>query len=245
MAGCRYLTVGIMGGLGPEATADFFARLIAQTPATTDQDHLHILVDNNPGIPNRHLAIRGETPSVGPDLVTMARRLETAGADFLVMVCNTAHAWTDEIRAGVSVPFVSFIEEVCDHIAETREPCRVGIMAADGCMEAGLYQDALSSRGFEPVCWDEDRLKRFMTLVFRIKAGERDDDMSVEMGTEMAGLAENLASQGAGLIIGGCTEIPLVLSEEDVRVPLISSTDLLVKRTIDYARGLRPLPSTS
>lgn len=236
-------TVGIMGGLGPEATADFFSKLITKTQtqiqAQTDQDHLHVLIDNNPGVANRHLSIRGETPSVGPDLVTMAQRLETAGADFLIMVCNTAHAWTDEIRAGVSIPFVSFIEEVCDHIAETTEPCPVGIMAAEGCMEAGLYQGALSARGFEPVCWDDDHLKRFMTLVFRIKAGERD----AQMGMEMAALAENLASLGAALIISGCTEIPLVLSEEDVRVPLISSTDLLVQRTLNYARGLRPLPS--
>lgn len=233
--------MGIMGGLGPEATADFFAKLVAKTPAAIDQDHLHILIDNNPGVPNRHLAIRGETASVGPNLVTMARRLEGAGADFLVMVCNTAHAWTNEIRAGVSIPFVSFIEEVCDHIAETNEPCPVGIMAADGCMEAGLYQDALSARGFEPVCWDAGHLSRFMSLVFRIKAGERDDDM----GAEMADLAENLASQSARLIISGCTEIPLVLDAADASVPLVSSSDLLVQRTIDYARGLRPLPSTS
>lgn len=235
------LTVGIMGGFGPEATADFFAKLIAATPADTDQDHLHILIDNNPGVPNRHLAIRGQMPSVGPDLVAMARRLETAGADFLVMVCNTAHAWSDDIRAGVSIPFVSFIEEVCDHIAEAHAPCPVGLMAADGCLEAGLYQAALTARGFEPVCWGEDQLRRFMTLVFRIKAGERDETM----GAEMARLAESLASRGASLIISGCTEIPLVLSEADVRVPLISSSDLLVRHTVDYARGLKPLPSTS
>lgn len=240
MSGRSDKTVGIMGGFGPEATADFFARLIAQTPAETDQDHLHILIDNNPGVPNRHLAIRGETPSVGPDLVTMARRLEAAGADFLVMVCNTAHAWTDEIRAGVSIPFVSFIEEVCDYIVETNEPCPVGIMAADGCLEANLYQRALEERGFEPICWDEDHLKQFMTLVFRIKAGERDEAMA----REMANLAEDLASRGAKLIISGCTEIPLVLDEAAVRIPLVSSSDLLVQRTIDYARGFRSLPTS-
>jgi aspartate racemase len=234
-------TVGVMGGFGPETTADFFSKLIAETPAQSDQDHLHILVDNNPGVPNRHLAIRGEAPSVGPDLAIMARRLETAGADFLVMVCNTAHAWTDEIRASVSIPFVSFIEEVCDHVARSHEPCPVGIMAADGCLEAGLYQDALASRGFEPVCWDENARQRFMTLVFRIKAGERDAAMSAEM----AALAETLARRGARLIISGCTEIPLVLDAADVSIALISSTDLLVLRTLAYARGEAPLPSTS
>lgn len=231
-------TVGIMGGLGPEATADFFTKLVAATPAASDQDHLHILIDNNPKVPNRHLAIRGESPSVGPDLVAMARRLEEAGADFLVMVCNTAHAWTKDIRAAVSIPFVSFIEEVVDHIASTYPAGPVGIMAADGCLEAELYQTALSAKGFEPICWDQDKLARFMTLVFRIKAGERD----AAMGQEMAALAEDLASRGAKLIISGCTEIPLVLDEADVRVPLISSSDLLVQRTIDYARGTRPLP---
>lgn len=233
-------TVGVMGGLGPEATADFFAKLIAATPAACDQDHLHILIDNNPKVPNRHLAIRGESPSVGPDLVAMARRLEDAGADFVVMVCNTAHAWTNDIRSAVSIPFVSFIEEVVDHIAGAYPPGPVGIMAADGCLEAQLYQEALKARGFEPVCWDHDKLERFMTLVFRIKAGERDE----AMGREMAALAEDLASRGASLIISGCTEIPLVLDEADVRVPLVSSSDLLVQRTIEYARGTRPLPQS-
>ena len=80
-----------------------------------------------------------------------------------------------------------------------------------------------------------------MTLVFRIKAGERDN----AMGKEMAALAEDLASRGASLIISGCTEIPLVLDEAAVRVPLISSSDLLVQRTIEYARGTRPLPQTT
>lgn len=240
MASNANKTVGIMGGFGPEATADFFAKLIAETPAQTDQDHLHILVDNNPGVPNRHLAIRGESPSVGPDLALMAQRLETAGADFLVMVCNTAHTWTDEIRSSVSIPFISFIEEVCDHVARSHEPCPVGIMAADGCLEAGLYQDALESRGFEPVCWSEDELQRFMTLVFRIKSGERDAAMSAEM----AALAETLARRGARLIISGCTEIPLVLDADDVSIALVSSSDLLVQRTIAYARGEAPLPST-
>lgn len=232
--------VGIMGGLGPEATADFFSKLIAATPAASDQDHLHILIDNNPKVPNRHLAIRGESPSVGPDLVAMARRLEEAGANFVVMVCNTAHAWTGDIRAALAIPFVSFIEEVTGHIASTYPAGPVGIMAADGCLEAQLYQDALKAHGFEPVLWDKDKLERFMALVFRIKAGERDD----AMGREMAALAEDLASRGANLIISGCTEIPLVLDEADVRVPLISSSDLLVQRTIEYARGTRPLPQT-
>lgn len=231
-------TIGIMGGLGPEATADFFSKLIAATPAASDQDHLHILIDNNPKVANRHRAIRGEDPGVGSDLVTMAQHLEEAGADFLVMVCNTAHAWTDDIRAAISIPFISFIEEVVDHIASTFEPGPVGVMAADGCLEAALYQDALKARGFDPLCWDKDNLGRFMTLVFRIKAGERDDKMAMEMAV----LAEDLASRGARLIISGCTEIPLVMNEAEVRVPLISSTDLLVQRTIDYARGTRPLP---
>lgn len=241
MAAGADMTVGVMGGFGPEATADFFTKLVAATPARVDQDHLHVLIDNNPKVPDRQLAIRGESPSVGPDLVIMAKRLEAAGADFLVMPCNSAHAWTHDIRAAVSIPFISFIEEVTDHIAESYEPGAVGIMAADGCLEAGLYQKALVKRRFEPLCWDQADLTRFMALVFRIKAGEHGD----ATGQEMAGLAEDLASRGASLIISGCTEIPLVLDASDVSVPLISSTDLLVQRTIDYARGVRPLPQTT
>lgn len=235
----KTLAIGIMGGMGPQATVHFFSELVRLTDAKTDQDHLQILINNNPQIPNRHLAISGKAPSVGPDLAEMARGLEESGADFVVLVCNTAHAFQADIEAALSIPFVSIIDEVVKEIREVQPGTRrVGVMAAEGCLEAGLYQNALKSYGLEPVLWDDDQLSRFMTLVFEIKAGKTGEKEELEM----MDLARALEARGAELLISGCTEIPLVLDADKVSLPLLSSSDLLIRNTIAYATGQRPLP---
>ena len=234
------LTVGVMGGMGPEATAHFFSELVRRTEAAADQDHIRVLIDNNPSIPNRHKAIRGETPSVGPELADMAKGLEKAGADFIVMVCNTAHAFRKDIEAALTIPFVSLIDETVTAIAcDYPDARKIGIMAADGCLEARLYQDALVAKGLEPLVWDDADLARFMTVVFEVKAGLTGPNQQ----EGMIALARALEAQGADLLISGCTEIPLVLDETKVSLPVLSSSDLLVGNTILYATGQRALPT--
>lgn len=224
-------TAGVLGGLGPESTVDFMARVLAATAAGTDQDHIRMLVDHNPGVPNRHDAIAGRSASVGPQLAAMASGLERAGADFLVMVCNTAHAWTGDIRAAVDIPFISIIEVTVEALAGSGAD-RVGVMAAEGCLQAGLYQDALAAAGYQAVLWSDSDLQRFMDLVYRIKAGAH----GARESADMLGLAAGLADAGADILIAGCTEIPLVLKAAPV--PLLSSTDLLAHRTVQLAKDL-------
>lgn len=225
-------TVGVLGGLGPEASVDFMARVVAATEASCDQDHIHMLIDHNPTVPNRHDAIAGKAPSVGPQLADMAKGLEQSGADFLVMVCNTAHAYSDDIRAAVSIPFVSILDVTVDALADCSVSA-VGIMAAEGCMHANLYQDALAKAGYEAITWSESELEQFMALVYRIKAGEKDDDIASGINR----LATSLAFNGAEVLISGCTEIPLFMNAGQAPAPLLSSTELLVQRTIQLAKG--------
>ena len=106
------LTVGVLGGMGPEATIDFMTDVLNLTRADKDQDHLHLVVDQNPKVPNRQAAIRAGTDDVGRALAAMAARLARAGADFLVMPCNSAHAFERAIREATALPFVSIVE-VC------------------------------------------------------------------------------------------------------------------------------------
>lgn len=222
---------GVMGGLGPEATVDFLGKLVVATDAGSDQDHVRLLIDHNPTVPNRHDAIAGRSPSVAPQLVDMALGLERSGADFLVMVCNTAHAYTQEIRAAVSIPFISIVDVTVEAVAAAGHR-RVGVMAAEGCLQAGLYQQALEAAGCEAILWSEEELETFMALVYRIKAGERDE----EIASGISRLATSLAFGGADALIAGCTEIPLMLSPDKAPAPLYSSTDLLVQRTIELAK---------
>jgi aspartate racemase len=232
MNNSRELIAGVLGGLGPEATVDFMARLVATTDAAGDQDHIRLLIDHNPKVPNRHDAIAGKTPSVGPQLAAMAANLEAAGADFLVMVCNTAHAYSEDIRAAVSIPFISIIDVVINAVRDFPVK-KVGIMAADGCLQAQLYQQALLAAGYEPVLWNDAELQNFMQLVYRIKAG----DKAADIGVGMRELAAILEARGAEVLIVGCTEVPMHLSAPDTTLPLLSSTDLLVERTIQLAQN--------
>ena len=223
-------TVGVLGGMGPDATVDFLSKVVRATPAEKDQDHLRILVDNNPQVPNRQDALLrgGEDP--GPVLAAMARGLETSGADFLVMPCNTAHAFKDAIVAAVDIPLLSIIDvsvEACSGAAA------IGLLATDGCLASGVFQDALARREIRTILPDAPETSALMDLITRIKAGKPGADVA----SGMLALAEALVARGADAIIAGCTEIPLVLTPEKLDVPFVSSTDALAAATVAMARS--------
>ena len=223
-------TIGVIGGMGPAATADLFTKLLAATPAERDQDHFRILIDNNPSLPDRNAAIAGRGPSPGPQLAEAARGLERAGADFLVIACNTAHAFASDIEAAVSIPLVSMIDATAD-AAVVNKPMRVGVLAADGCRRAGLYQRAFAERYVEALFLADDKQQEFMQLIYRIKAGDVGDAAQ----RAMERLAGNLTARGAQAVVAACTEVPLVLDADTLATPVINSTDALVARAIAFA----------
>ena len=142
---------------------------------------------------------------------------------------------TDDIRAAVTIPFISMIDLVVEAV-RGYQVRRVGVMAAEGCLRAGLYQQALQSAGYGCSTWGEHSVQAFMQLLYRIKAGERGGELSRQLGE----LSRELEQGGAELIVAGCTEIPLILRPGDVRVPLLCSTNILVQRTIEMARETPP-----
>ena len=237
----RLLTVGVLGGMGPAATVDFMGKLIAATGAEREQDNLRLLVDCNPHVPDRNsAAIEGVHP--GPVLARMAAGLERQGADFIVMACNTAHAYEADIRAALTVPFVSLIAEAAAVLVKRHPQVkRAGLLAGTGCLDARLYQDALAARGVDAVLLDAKAQQRFMTLLYQIKRGDTGDAARAEMRA----LADLLIASGAEVVMAACTEVPLVLSAHDIAVPLIDTTEVLVARTLAYARDGEPLPPTA
>lgn len=229
----RKKIVGVIGGLGPEATLDFFGKVLEATTAATDQEHLHLIIDNNPGAPDRTAALAGNGPSPAPSLARTAIRLEQAGAEVLVMVCNTAHAFSSAITDVVQIPFLNIIGVTCEAAVKAVPSLRrVGVLATEGALTAGLYEDELRSRGIEHLALEGDSRAEFMDLIMRVKAGDKSD----EVRNGMRLLAHELIDRGAEVIIAGCTEVPLVLQREDLNCPLVNSTDALVTRTIRYAR---------
>ena len=230
----RAKTVGVLGGMGPEATVDFMTKVIAATPARADQDHLRMLVDHNPGVPDRQKAILDGAEDPGPVLARMAARLEAAGAEFLVIPCNTAYVFKDAVAAATSIPLLSIVD-VTVHEARCCVPGirAIGVLATAGCLAGGVYQHALAAAGIDAVTPAEAELAELMELVYVIKAGKHDE----ATGQAMARLAEALRERGAEAVIAGCTEIPLVLGQHLLSIPLISSTDALAQATVARATG--------
>lgn len=229
------LTVGVLGGMGPAATVDFMARVIALTPGNSDQDHVRLIVDQNPRVPNRQDALLHDGEHPGEVLAEMARGLEDQDCDFLVMPCNTAHAFQKDIRAAVNIPFVSMIDATLN--AAKAAKC-VGVMATVACLRANVYQSSLESRNITHVLPSREEAENLTRLVFEIKRGNKGELSRAAV----ARLARSLVARGADVIVSACTEIPLVFGARDLDVTLLSSTDELAKLTIALARGDKALP---
>ena len=226
-------TVGVLGGMGPAATVHFLQALLAATPAERDQDHLRVLVDSNPLLPDRNAALAGEGPSPGPQLAAMAQGLERAGAELLVMPCNTAHAFQSEIEAAVGIPFVSIVEATVKAAFALRPDLRrIGLLAAPGAIRAGLYQRAFEARGVEPLIPVGERYERLRALIYGVKAGATGG----EARAGMAAVAQGLVDDGAEVIVAACTEVPLLMGGAECPAALVDSTAALAAATVAAAR---------
>ena len=226
--------VGIIGGMGPEATVDFMLQILQVTPATTDQDHVRMVVENNPRIPSRQAAMRGEGESPGPAIAAIAARLEAMGAEFLVMPCNLAHAWQGDIEAAIDIPFISIVDEsVRSALQRSGDDSAIGLMTTPGCFTAGLYQQALAEAGRPVITQTPEELAEAMSLVEQIKSGNQ----SQEIASGLLALANKLVDRGAKVLIAACTEFPLVLDESMFDVAFVSSTDVLARKAVAIALG--------
>lgn len=234
------LRVGILGGMGPAATADFYTKLVAATPATKDQEHLPVVIWADPRIPDRTSAVLGEGPDPSPCLAEGSRYLISAGADLIAIPCNTAHAFLDSVRtAAAPATVLDMVTETAAEVSELLPRARVGVLATDGTLAAGLYQDALGRYALEPVIPDRVTQEAVMSTIHHIKEGR-------EPATARAwiSLAVNaLAKAGADIAVAACTEIPLLLTGESTgALRVMDATDVLartvVRRALPRARGV-------
>jgi len=234
--GEKKYTVGIIGGMGPEATIDFMSRVIALTPSQRDQDHIHMVVENNPHIPDRQST--AENDLIAIELTAIAERLEVAGADFLVLPCNTAHVFIDDLLKNIQIPFVHIVSETVNEIVKEHTNVKnVGLLATDMCINSGIYHQAIKSVDRTVLVLEQQDQKSCMQLIFDVKKGK----YSKSTKTDMVRLADQLIQKGADIIVAGCTEIPLILDTKSINVPLVSSTEVLAKRTVEIAIGIKEL----
>ena len=163
--------LGVIGGVGPMATVDFYKKLIELTDASCDQEHIHVLIDGNCQIPDRTASILAGDDRPLPYLIDSARRLEEAGADLLLIVCNAAHYYFDRLRAACSVPLLNMIDLAAAEAARRGYRC-AALLAVDGTLRAGTYDRAFEERGLRLLHPDARGQEQVMHLIYdEVKAG--------------------------------------------------------------------------
>jgi aspartate racemase len=237
----REKVIGVLGGMGPEATLELFGKILRMSGARTDQEHLRILIDNNPKVPNRTLAIQGKGPSPVAELKRSARALERAGADFIVIPCVTAHYFHASLSRATRIPVVHLVRELAAYVRARYPAVRtVGLLATTGTVEAGLFQEAFADTAVTVLTPSLGSQKqRVMHAIFAKKGIKAVGPTPWSKGL-IVDAASTLTARGAQLVIAGCTEVALVLRDGDLSVPVVDALTVLARVAVERARG-RPL----
>lgn len=235
----RRAMIGILGGMGPLATADLYTKIIQSTPANSDQEHIPVVIYADPRVPDRTEALVGRGEDPAPWLVHGARQLERAGADFIVIPCNTAHAFLSDVQPEIETPILSMIDAAAGAIAE-RYPGTgvVGLLATNGTINSEMYQRALRERGIDTIVPDTGQQRHcVMAAIGQVKAG-----LVEQSATDLLVQAsESLVKRGADVLLAACTEIPVVLQQRHINAPLVDATDTLAQVAVSTALHLEEL----
>jgi aspartate racemase len=225
----RHRVVGIIGGMGPEATVELMRRVTVRTHAEDDADHVHLLVESNPKIPSRiaHL-IEGTGSDPLPEILRVARNLEGAGADALAMPCNTAHYYADQIQAAVSIPLLHMVKLSVTRIAAASSAARVGLLASTAVLRVGVYARELAEQGLEGVF--PRRQDELMALIRGVKRGETGAaaaQLLAEIGAELAEQCE--------IALIACSELSLISAPLASTTRVLDSLDVLADAVVEFA----------
>ena len=224
-------TIGILGGMGPLATADLFRKIVLMTKAGSDNEHIRIYIDNNSQIPDRTAAILSGGADPVPQMSDALRHLEACGADCIIMPCNTAHYFLPRLQALTDVPFLSMLEASAS-ACRARFPGRTAaVLATKGTLAAGLYQQVLTAQQVPflvPAPPEQDALMRI--IYDGVKAGKSPDTYRADMESVL----HALSAQGADYFILGCTELPLAAELLGLHVPTVDPTTELAKAVIRF-----------
>lgn len=222
--------LGVIGGMGPLATADFFRKLVDATPATDDQDHLPVLIHSVPQIPSRPAAILRAGPSPLPALLEARDRLLGAGATMLAMPCNTAHHWYDDLVAGCTVPFIHIVDAVADQLpADARE---LAIVATRATLLTRVFERRLAAHGVALTSPDEATYDRAVQpAIDAVKRGAAE-----EGGRLLEPVIAAELERGAAAVVLACTELPIALDAvaSPLRARCIDSTDALARACVRH-----------
>jgi aspartate racemase len=229
--------LGVLGGMGPLASAQFMLRLTLLTPASRDQDHIPAVLWSDPRVPDR---TRGRCAGGDDPLPWLLRGIEAlkrAGCGAIAIPCNTAHGWYDAMQEAAEMPILHIVDAAA---AELRRcgigPATIGVMGTQGTLGMRLYQDRLHSQGWDCIVPTNDEMATLVTpAIAEVKANR-----VAEAYAPLAEVVNRLATRGAAAVVLGCTEIPLGIQagpQDALHVPVIDTIDALARAAIAWARG--------
>lgn len=231
--------VGVLGGMGPLATAHFLTKLVMSTPVHSEGDHLPTVTWSNPSVPDRTRALLKTGPSPVPAMQEGVERLAALGADILAIPCNTAHAFVSAIDIPPGLEFVSMIEATRRTVTEVLDvgnpSAQVGVLATEGTRAAALYERALEPDGVSVLNVRVRTQQRCVNAAIRLVKTGTSYDLAADLISEAAG---ELVEQGAQMILAACSEIPLVLDGGAAEVPVIDSVQCLADEVVRRARAM-------
>jgi aspartate racemase len=231
--------LGVLGGMGPLASAHFMLRLTLLTPAGRDADHIPTVLWSDPTVPGRPEAIEGRGPDPLPALLHGINVLRQAGAGAIAIVCNTAHHWYEPLQQAAGVPVLHIVDAAADDLRSACvAPGRIGLMATAATLRMRLYQYRLATLGWDCVVPDEAQMSNLVNpAIAAVKANH-----VTEAYAPLARVVNSLAESGASAVVLGCTEIPLGIQAgpaDGLAVPVVDTIDSLARASIRWALGPR------
>lgn len=220
--------LGIIGGMGPMATADFYMKLVLMTDAKREFEHIHTIIDSNPGIPDRSAFIKTGMDDPTVELVASLKRLEHLGADIIAMPCNTAHYFYDTLQSSTDLHFINMIDETIKHaLSRCASNGRIGLLATTGTYDSKIYETSAVRSGFELIIPPESIRQQLMRMIYALKNGATE-----QIGSLKQDVYDYLDNQNLDAWILGCTELPLILKDDIEKYKMIDSTLVLAQTSI-------------
>ena len=231
-------TIGILGGMGPLATADLYRKIVLLTDAGCDNDHIRVFIDSNCRIPDRTAAILSGGADPLPEMASALRNLEKCGAECIIMPCNTAHYFLPALQAQTAIPFISMLEATARACAAAYPGKRAAILATRGTLATGLYERALEKEGVDVLLPEEPQRDVLMHLIYEVVKAARPLAPEADLWAQ---LLEQLRRAGADYFILGCTELPIIADTLPAPGPFIDPTAELAKAAIRFCGyGVKP-----
>lgn len=221
--------IGVLGGMGPEATASFFYKLIHATKVNKDQDHYRVVIDSNPKIPDRTKAIFKEGESPVPYMIETAKNVERSGASVLVSPCVTSYYFMKDVQKEVNIPIINIFSVLADYLEkELPEVEKIGILCTSGTRKTALFDQQVKGLAIAyPSRLSQE--EKVMEAIYG-KAGIKQGNTGEYPKRLLQETAQEMIEEGADAIICGCTEVELALQAEDVSVPLIDPMQVVAER---------------